>query len=192
MSGNFQTEFYQKLFYINMIIGVTGSARCGKDEVAKYISEKYTYQHLDFGADVLVPEVKKRNLEPIKENITKTAKILRDEFGNNVTGERMLKLAQGKDNLIITGFRIIDEVNLFRENFENFQLILISASPKIRYQRELKHRQISEKDFLSRDRFDTENFGMQTVFDTADYKIDNSSTLEELHKNIDKLMEKLK
>jgi len=175
-----------------MIIGITGPARCGKDEVAKYISEKYNYQRFDFGENILVPEIKKRGLEVVKENYTKTAKALRDEFGINVTGERMLKLVQGKDNVVIAGFRIIEEVNIFKKNFNNFKLILISASPEIRYQRELKHREISKEDFLARDKFDKEKFGMQKVFDAADYKIDNSSTIEELHKNIDKLMEKLK
>jgi dephospho-CoA kinase len=103
----------------------------------------------------------------------------------------MLKLVQGKDNVVIAGFRIIEEVNIFKENFENFILILVSASAEIRYQRELTKRQISKEDFLKRDVIDLENLKMQQVFDSADYKIDNGSTLEELHNTIDNLMGKI-
>jgi len=172
-----------------MIIGITGPARCGKDEVAKYLSEKYNYEYFDFSTHTIIPEVKKRGLEFTKENTTQTAKAMREEFGRNFTGERMFELVKGKNNVVIAGFRIIEEVNTFKENFI---LILVSASPEIRYQRELTKRQISKEDFLKRDNFDLKNFGMQQVFDAADYKIDNSSTIDELHKSVDILMEKLK
>lgn len=174
-----------------MIIGVTGLARSGKGEVAEYISKKYNFRHLDYNTNVIIPEVKKRNLEVVKENSTKVAKELRDEFGEDVLAKRMVKLIKKNENVVIEGVRVVSEIEIFKKNFKDVKLIIVTCPPQIRYQREVKLRKISQEDFFARDKFDLEKFGMKEVFEKADYTIENTGTLEELHKKVDKIMKNI-
>jgi len=170
-----------------MIIGLTGSARSGKDTVANYLVKDYGFKHFDFYRDVLLKEMKKRKLEPTKQNASKLGDELRKEKGRGVMAELLFPKIDAED-AVITGIRSPEEVELFRSKTPKFHLIMIEAPAETRYERRDETEEGSYKEFLTRDERDFKNKGMEAVFLMADYAIENDGTVEELHEKVDGVM----
>ncbi len=170
-----------------MIIGLTGPARSGKDTVAGYLASNYGFKHFDFYRDVLVREMKRRELEPTKQNASKLGDELRNERGEGVMAELLFPKIDAKD-VVITGIRSPAEVRLFRSKSQKFFLILVEASPEKRFERRDPTEPGTYSEFIARDERDFKNKGMAAVFKMADYAINNDGAIGELHENVDRIM----
>lgn len=173
-----------------MIIGLTGPARSGKDTVAQYLVSEYGFKHFDFYRDVFLAEMKKRKLEPTKQNASKLGDTLREEGGRGVMAKLLFPQIDVED-AVITGVRSPEEVEFFRSKTAKFQLIMIEAPVETRYDRRDQTEQGSFEEFQTRDERDLKNKGMESVFLMADHAITNDGTVEELHEKIDEIMEGL-
>ena len=173
-----------------MIIGLTGPARSGKDTVASYLVKEYGFKHFDFYRDVFLLELKKRKLNPTKQNASKLGDELRKERGMGVMAELLFPKIDVEDT-VITGIRSPEEVEFFRSKSTRFYLILLEAPSEKRYERRDATEHGTFEEFLTRDERDFKNKGMGAVFLMADYAIENSGTLEELHGKIDGVMERI-
>jgi dephospho-CoA kinase len=174
-----------------LVIGMTGLARSGKGAVAEYLKKK-GFAHFDFYTDVLVEELKKRNLEPTRESASVVGDEMRDAEGMAVMAKRLLARLQDSphEKVVITGFRSPEEVDYIRNESEEFYLLELRASPDARYNRRDERKQAKEE-FFARDDRDIENKGLRKVMDLADYSIDNNADLQSLYRKVDDFLKKV-
>jgi dephospho-CoA kinase len=93
------------------------------------------------------------------------------------------------NKVVVDGFRSVEEVNIFRKNFDNFKLIFIDATEENRFRRrKLEDPNADLESFRQRDQRDMKEKGLGKVTKTANIVIDNNEAREELHKKLDKLI----
>ena len=173
-----------------MIIGLAGLARCGKDEAANYLEEKYGFEKLVF-SDILAEKLKKRGMENTKMNQSIVGDELRKEFGNAVLASRLLEKIDKDKNYVIVGFRSPEEVDYIRNEVMKFYLVEIYAEKSVRFTRKTKEDPQSITEFFERDQRDMKNKGLDIVLRMADFKIINEGNLDDLKKDVDDFMKKI-
>jgi dephospho-CoA kinase len=137
-----------------------------------------------------------RNQPPTPENLGKMAEQIRKTGGDAAVARKCIPLIIGEPNnkVAIDGVRSLDEVYAFEEAFNLF-LVAVHASPEARYQR-LKGRGRSDDPqnrqvFRERDHREL-SFGMGNAIALSDYIILNDDGLDNLERELDKLIRKLK
>jgi len=173
-----------------MIIGLTGPARSGKDTVAQYLVSDYGFKHFDFYRDVFLDELKKKKMQPTKDNASKLGDELRAKGGRGVMAQLLFPKIDVED-AVVTGFRSPEEIEFFRSKTTKFFLIMLEAPADTRYGRRNESDPQSKDDFLGRDERDLQNKGMEAVFLMADFVIQNDVGVEELNSHIDEIMEEI-
>ncbi len=158
-----------------MILGVTGLARAGKDVFADYLVKNYGFTKINT-SDVLRDELIAKGKEPTKDNMSILADEWRAEHGCfDIVLKRSLDAAQNLDKAVIIGFRSLEEVELMRKLFPGCMIIAIVASDEARFSRRTSEDPQDFEGFIGRDRRDIENKGMDKAIAAADYVIDNDS-----------------
>ncbi len=139
--------------------------------------------------DIVREEAKKRG-----ESSKETAKNLRAEHGQYIVAELTIKKIkklqdEGNEKLIIVeGIRSPHEVEMFKENFDNFIILSVFTNPAIRFERlKLRMREDDSQDYAEfKKRDDTElGFGIGTVIALSDKLIINESDLDSFTEKID-------
>ena len=175
------------------VMGISGMPGSGKSIVSEIAEEKGAI--IVSMGDIVREEAKKRG-----ESSKETAKNLRKEYGEYIVSELTIKKIkklqeEGVENLIIVeGIRSHHEVEMFKENFENFLILSIAANPKLRFER-LKNRMREDdcQDYAGFEKRDyTElGFGIGTVIALSDKIIINESDLESFNEKINEFLEEL-
>ena len=165
------------------VMGISGLPGSGKSLVSE-IAAKKGAAVVSMG-DIIREEAKKRG-----ESSKETATNLRKEHGKYIvaklTIEKIKKMIE--DKLATT---IIVEVNMFKENFDDFIILSIFANPAIRFKR-LQQRNREDdsenyEDFLKRDQMELD-FGIGTVISLSDKIIINEKDLESYEKEINEFL----
>jgi dephospho-CoA kinase len=177
-----------------MIIGLTGTMACGKGEVVKYLKKK-GFEHYVY-SDILKEIAEQRNIEPTRENLQKLGNDIKKETKNlGILSKKMLKKIK-TDKAVVDGVRNPDEIRELRRKREAY-IIGIDASQKIRYERMKKRKREGDpKRFSEFKKLDNlENRGktkgqeINKCLKMADFMIINDGSLEELHKETEKILE---
>lgn len=145
--------------------------------------------------DIIREEAKKRG-----ESTKDTAQNLRAEFGQYIVSELTIKKIkklqeEGIENkIIVEGIRSPHEVNMFKENFDNFIILSIFANPTLRFER-LKNRMREDdstdyNEFKARDQMELD-FGIGDVISLSDKIIINESDLESYTAKINKFLDEI-
>lgn len=173
---------------------ITGMAGSGKTALADMLREK-GYAVYTMG-DVIRQEVRMRNQPPNPENLGKMAESIRKTGGDAAVARKCIPLIIGEPNnkVAIDGIRSLEEVNTFQEAFDTY-LIAVHASLESRYQR-LKNRGRSDDPsnrqvFRERD-YRELGFGMGNAIAMSDYIILNDNGLDNLGRELDKLIWRLR
>ena len=180
-----------------MLIGIAGTLGAGKGTVVEYLKEK-GFAHYSV-REFLWQEVDRRGLKRVRDNLSIVANDLRAQGGaEHIIKEIYKQASQESQSAIIESLHTMGEANFLREN----QAIIfgVTADIKVRYER-IKLRG-TETDDLSFEKFvednnreiasdDPSQHNIQAVIDSADYKITNNGTLEDLHAQIDVILQKL-
>lgn len=139
--------------------------------------------------DVIRDEAKKRNAK-----IGETAVQLRKDYGDFVVAERCIQKIKDLSNdssnqsnlFIIEGIRSPFEVEMFRENFPDFKVLSVNASPETRFRRLQNRKRVDDSldkaEFESRDKRELK-FGIGEVIARADYMVPNEGSMKRF-KNI--------
>ena len=170
------------------IVGVTGLPGAGKSLVTE-ISRESGISVVSMG-DIVREEAKKRD-----ENPGVTAVKLREEKGDFVLAEIsivkineiMLEKSINEDKskysdlIVVEGIRSPHEVDMFKENFDDFTLVSVFSSPTTRFNR-LKKRKRSDdslkyEDFKKRDQRELD-LGVGSVIACSDFIIINESDID--------------
>ena len=184
-----------------LVVGLTGLASSGKGEVSTHLVNKYDFVKLVF-SDVLKEEAVKRNLlkgksyEEQKYIFSKLGETLRKESGRwDILAVKLIEKIKSRnlEKVVVDGFRSVEEVELFRKNFENFYLVFVDADERIRFlRRKREDPKITIEDIRKRDDRDIKELGLGKVMKMADFKLNNDKEgLENLQKKVDELVESI-
>ena len=175
------------------IMGITGMPGSGKALVSEIASERGA-KIVSMG-DIIREEAKKRG-----ESTKETAKNLRAEHGkyivSQLTIDKIKKLQEDgiENTIIVEGIRSPHEVDMFKENFDNFIILSIFANPTLRFERLLKRMREDDSqdynEFKKRDQMELD-FGIGTVIALSDKIIINESDLESYSEKIDEFLKQV-
>lgn len=175
-----------------LVIGLAGRIGCGKGTAAKYLAKKYGAQRFVY-SEILSDILERLHLPVTRTNLQRLGKTVREAFGKDVLVEAMKgDLEDAKAEMrLIDGVRYVNEVEMLR-TFPHNRLIFIDVPLEMRHERVRKRGERGEKEmpleeFRKKDRAATEK-ELGQVRELADYVVDNSGTIEELHQRIDALM----
>ena len=175
------------------IMGISGMPGSGKILVSEMAVKKGAI--IVSMGDIIREEAKKRG-----ESTGDTAQNLRKEFGQFIVAELTIKkikklLDDGIENsIVVEGIRSHHEVDMFKENFEDFIILSIFANPTIRFKRlQLRKGEDDSQDyegFRTRDLNELE-FGIGNVISLSDKMIINESDLESCYQKINEYLEEI-
>ena len=174
-------------------MGISGLPGSGKNLVSEIAVERGA-KIVSMG-DIIREEAKKRG-----ESTGETASNLRAEFGQYIVSELTIKKIkklqdEGFENsIIVEGIRSPHEVNMFKENFDNFIILSIFANPQIRFERlKLRGREDDSQDwegFQIRDQREL-GFGIGDVISLSDKLIVNESDCDSYSKKINEFYDEI-
>jgi dephospho-CoA kinase len=178
-----------------MIIGLIGPNAAGKGEIANYLVTKgFKYYSL---SDEIREELRKKKKEINRENLINEGNYLRKTYGANILAKRVLdKIKKEKwKNFVVDSVRNPEEVLALKEEKE-FYYLGVDAPVELRYERAIERRREGEKYSLKKfiDLEKSENGKnknsqqLDNCMKMIDFKIINDSTLDKLHKKIDKML----
>ncbi len=180
-----------------MIIGLTGTLGAGKTEVANILKEK-GFKHLSV-REFLYEKLDERGLEHTRDNLVELANKLREKNSPSYLVEKLFEKAnEFGGHSIIESIRTVGEVEALRKKGD-FVLIAVDAEPMTRYKRAFVRG--GKTDNISFDQFmkdeeremssnDSNKQNLKACIECADVKITNNGSLEELKKDVDKILEK--
>lgn len=181
-----------------MIIGVAGTNGSGKGTVVDYlVSKGFTHYSVRAG---LIEEIKKRGLPVDRGSMRDVANELRKthEPAYLIALLYAEAVQQGKD-AVIESVRNIGEAEFLQTH--GARLVAVDAARTLRYERIVKRG--SETDKVDFDTWVQEeerewhnaaahDMDVPAVMERADWRLDNSGTLAELHAQVDEALETLR
>ena len=175
------------------IICIAGLIGSGKDTVAEYIGKKYDYHIIDY-ARILREICRKEGLEVTRDNL----QALRVKYGNTFLAEDVVKRVKksSNKNIVLTPMRRSEDFEIPRKEFgKAVKLIVIESSQKERFERLKKRGRENDpkdfKEFQRQEEKENKIFDFDKTFSYADFNVENNSTLDHLHKELDKVMKKI-
>jgi len=181
---------------IMKVISIVGMAGAGKSEVAK-IFEKSGFSRIRFG-DITDEEIRKRGLELNEENERYIRELLRREYGMSAYARLNLSridLARQQSSVIIDGLYSWEEYIFLKAHYEGgFYVVAVWGSPRVRYARLIDrlNRRLTLEEATGRDRAEVENINKGGPIAMADFTIINESSLENLMKETQKIISRVK
>lgn len=177
------------------IIAILGLPGSGKTEAINYLISKFSWPKVYFG-EVTFDEIKRRGLEVNEKNEREVREGLRAEFGQLHYAKQVIKKVEtlDADNVLIESLYSWPEYLEFKNKFGNdFFAIAIYSSPKTRYERLGRRptRPLNPQECKSRDYSQIENLTQANPIAIADYTVINEGDLENLHRQLDEIINKL-
>ena len=176
------------------VMGISGLPGSGKSLVSDIASKKGAI--IVSMGDIIREEAKKRG-----ESSKDTARNLREEFGDFIVAELTIKKIKKLEDdetakmIIVEGIRSPFEVDMFKENFDNFIILSIFANPNLRFIRlQERMREDDSKDYVEfkkRDQMELD-FGIGSVISLSDKIIINESDLESYETQINEFFNEIK
>jgi dephospho-CoA kinase len=185
---------------MNRLVCITGLTGSGKSVASDYFVKK-GFQYLRFG-QIVLDEIKKRNLEPIEKNERPIREEFRKKYGMAamaILNLQNLKNMIKKGNVLGDGLYSFEEYKILKNEFGNkFITIAVYASPKLRYERltkrkllksdkNLRNRPATKKAAESRDFAEIENLNKGGTIAMADYTVLNTKSLQYFYKQLNEI-----
>ena len=173
------------------LIGLTGTNGAGKGETAAFFKSRgYAYLSL---SDVIRDELAARGLEASRDNLIRTGNELRETFGPDVLARRTMAKVTGPT--VIDSIRNTREVAFFRAQ-GRFMLLAVDAPLEVRFARAAARGRDESAATLEefRRKEEEERAGaeaaqqLEACMAEADRLVWNAGTLEDLHRELEKLL----
>lgn len=188
-----------------MLIGVIGKIAAGKTTIAKFLEEK-GFCRISCSNPLIdllthniepyswIPELPEK-AEPTRDKLIDYGKYLKDTYGEDILIKLTLDKMRHCKHVVIDGVRSKGEIEAIKER--GGVVIYVDARAEIRYER-LKKRNASKdkvissfEDFLKMDKAEEELYQTSKLKDLTDFVIINEGTLEDLRKEVEKVLERL-
>ncbi len=183
-----------------MIIGITGSIGGGKGTVVEYLLSKHRFLHYS-SSGLLEKILRERGEEVDRDGMNRIANELRSKNPAGVPAEnfKRYEAEDGESDVIFESIHSVPEAEFIKSM--GGILIGVTADPDIRYERILMRGSV--KDHVSKEKFieqqqreeagssDPNKSNIFATLAQADFLIENNGTLEELHSQVDKILEVL-
>jgi len=176
------------------VIGITGLPGSGKNTVRAIVRE-FGFPIVVMG-DVIRAKTKERGLNPTPENLGEVMlKIRRDEGQGAVARYCIPKIRKAESTMVgVDGVRSLEEVEEFKKEFPDFNLIAVHCSPRTRfkrlYARERSDDPVLWTEFLERDLRELK-VGLGSVIAMADHMIINEGTKTQLESTTKRLVKRI-
>jgi len=189
---------------MNKIIAIVGMTGSGKSKVSDYLVSK-GFHFIRFG-QLTLDTIKERGLKPTEENESKIREGIRKEHG--MGGFAILNIPKiekflEQGNVVVDGLYSWSEYKILKEKYgDRLTVVAVYAPPKLRYERlagrflekgdiDLRHRPMTLEQARSRDFAQVENIEQGGPIAMADYTIINTSTVEHVRQEVDKILDKV-
>lgn len=177
-----------------LLVGVVGRNGSGKDEVVKRLRSKFNVPLVSTG-DITREIAKEDNIEPTRENLNNISKKYWARYGREFYPGRVVRKIIENNWTVVgwTGIRPPSDVKIIKEFLgDNFFLVNVEVTDlKVRFNRLVKRSEERDpqkyEDFLKQERSENEIFQLDETISMANLTIKNDGTLDDLHKEIDKL-----
>lgn len=176
------------------VIGIVGMPGSGKS-VAAEVARSEGIPVVSMG-DIIREVARKRGIPPSPENIGMLMIKIREEEGEDAIARRCIPKINAEKNeiVVVEGVRSLAEIKTFRENYPDFKLIGVHASPKTRLKRlTSRGREDDPKSiehFVERDEREL-RVGLGAALALADYMIVNEGDIEEFKMRIRELLRRI-
>ena len=177
--------------YHAKILAFVGMPGAGKSSAVDYVTQK-GIPKVYFGG-VILQAMKDAGLEPTPANEQLMREKLRAEEGNDVVVKRIAKqihnlIEAGQRHIIADGLYSWTEYKYLKHEFPGeMNVVAIIAPRSVRHKRlsERPNRPLTKDEALKRDWAEIEKLEKGGPIAIADHYLNNTGSLEELHKNID-------
>jgi len=178
------------------VVSIVGMAGAGKSEVARAFEEN-SFIRIRFG-DVTDEEIKKRGLALNEKNERYIRELLRQEHGMSAYARLNLPRidsARKHSDVVVDGLYSWEEYTFLKTYYEeNFYIVAVWVSPRTRYARlaSRSKRRLTQEEAAGRDWAEIENTNKGGPIAIADFTIINESSLENLMKEVRRIISKLR
>ena len=175
-----------------ILLGLMGTIGSGKTTISNYLVKKGFFRVIM--GDLVREKVRQEDIELTRESLQAAQKKYRKLYGEDFFMKEAIKILNksGRKRLLIDGIRL--PIDAKEAKKAGARLILIDASPKIRFERlKARGREDDPKtflEFMKQERAEWRIFKFERTLKYVDFKIDNSNNLEKFYKNVNKLLEK--
>lgn len=183
-----------------MIIGITGTNSGGKGTIVHYLIQKKGFEHFSVRS-FIEEEITKRGLENSREALQNVANDLRSKYGPSHIVDTLYERAQSSGkNVIIESLRCVGEVDSLKKKSQ-FHLFAIDADSKIRYERAKvratytdggSFEKFIEDEQREMSSTDPNKQNLSVCIELSSYKFLNNGTLDDLFKNVEHALSKIK
>ena len=175
-----------------IILGLVGQISSGKGYVSKYLREKYNASFYHFSTP-LRKTLQILELEENRKNLASLSQTLRKTFGQDLLASIITSNIKNDKNkiIVVDCVRRMDDIKYLKD-LPEFKLLYIKTDIKTRYKRLIERGENKDdkiktySQFLRDQKLETE-IEINKIGKKAKLVIDNSGSIEELHKQIDKL-----
>jgi dephospho-CoA kinase len=177
------------------VIGITGKIGSGKDEALKYLKARYGVPYISTG-DIVREIAGKEGVPPTRDNLDAIAEQCFIELGKGCFVKMVAAEIQKRGWQVagISGIRAPADVAALKDIFGvGFILLRIEVKdPGLRFRRILGRHEGRDpekyEEFMTQDRGEEEIFHISKTAAMADFVLKNDGPVEDLHKQIDKLV----
>jgi dephospho-CoA kinase len=181
-----------------LIIGLIGEKGAGKGTVAEYLLEKYGAVH--FGTSkILRRTLEDLHLPVTRDNRVKLALVLKEGYGPSVIIDSLIQDMEksSADLIIADGIRMHGDVEPFQKKYQdNFYLVYVTADLRLRFERTKARKEKDGEENATLEQFLEEEgklteISIHEIGRSAQFKMNNNGTAEELKKQTEEMMEKI-
>jgi len=176
-----------------IILGFMGEMACGKGTATRYVVEKYKGKSYRFST-MLRDILDRLYLEQSRENMQRLSTILRQNFGEDLLSGVIVEDVKKEKSpvIVLDGIRRLTDIEKLK-NFPEFKMVYIETDIKKCYERIIGRRENADDANKTFERFKNEHNNesellIKELKSHADYVIDNNGSLEDLYKQLDKII----
>ena len=169
----------------------------GKGTIAKHLKEKHNASVYRFST-MLRDVLNRLYCEVSRENMQFLSTLLRKKFGEDLLAKVIARDVENDKNklIVVDGARRIADIKYLKK-IDGFKLVKVGAHPELRYKRLVARgentgdAQKTYEEFIIEGKKETE-VEIPVIMEKAEIEINNDNSLQELYKQIDILINKLK